>query len=296
VPLGAQIEASSSVAGREGTLRSLGDGARAAPAAVTPTLPDRYALGEKLGQGAMGTVYRATDLLLGREVAVKLLGSVDGAQAQELFLREARAMAAVSHPNVVTLFDAGIAQGTPYLVMELVLGRSLRNASGDQPVPEHRALHWAAELADALCAVHARRLVHRDVKPENAVLIEGTERVKLMDFGVAHALRTEARTGPSGTPDYMAPEQILGQNVGPWTDVYALGATLYQLLTAQVVFPVGEPFFHAMHTAPEDPMVRVPTLRPETSALVLACLAKDATLRPTTAQLQGRLRALARAA
>ena len=291
------VEYSPSVLAREATALGLGSGgappAPTASRAKATSLPDRYVLEAELGSGAMGRVFRARDQLLGRPVAVKLLGALGEVPAQELFLREARAMAAVSHPNVVTLFDAGFAGDAPYLVMELVEGRPLRAVAGSAPVAERTALGWGADLADALGAVHAQGLVHRDVKPENALLVARTGRVKLMDFGVAHTLRAEGRTGASGTPDYMAPEQIQGLGLGPWTDVYALGATLHRLLTGQVVFPAGEPFYHALHSPPPDARERLPALRAETAALLLACLAKDPKARPATARLQEELRRLA---
>ncbi len=267
-----------------------------------PDLPERYQLGEQLGAGAMGVVYRAWDQVLGREVAIKVVSDAvaNDPEATDRFLREARALAAVSHPGIVILHDVGLGGRRPYLVMELLRGRHLRAVLGELPcLPEKDVLAYGAQVADALACVHAHRLVHRDVKPENILLLDGdgaeAGRVKLMDFGVAHVIRTHAgrQTSPSGTPYYMAPEQIVGAQLGPWTDVYGLGATLFALMAGSLPFPQGEPLYHAVHTPAPDPRRFNPRLSAGTAALLLSCLEKDPAKRPSSAaDLATGLRAL----
>jgi hypothetical protein len=266
---------------------------------ATVELPERYRMEDRIGAGAMGVVYRAWDQRLNRAVAIKVLNaelSLDPQTAQR-FLQEARAMAALSHPNIVTLFDVGVEGETPYMVMEYLRGSHLRDVLGDLPLlPENDVLLYGAQVADALATVHQHRLVHRDVKPENILLLEGTRRVKLMDFGIAHVIQSQKAKGtrPSGTPYYMSPEQITGGELGPWTDIYGLGATLFALLTGSLPFPEGEPLYHAVHTQAPSPQEFVPSLSSGTAALILSCLEKDPRKRPQSATiLATRLKSLA---
>jgi serine/threonine-protein kinase len=266
---------------------------------ATVQLPDRYRVEDRIGAGAMGIVYRAWDQRLNRAVAIKVLNaemSLDP-QTSQRFLQEARAMAALSHPNIVTLFDVGVEGETPYMVMEYLQGSHLRDVLGDLPhLPEADVLFYGSQVADALATVHQHRLIHRDVKPENILLLEGTRRVKLMDFGIAHVLQSQKVKGtrPSGTPYYMSPEQITGGELGPWTDLYGLGATLFALLTGSLPFPEGEPLYHAVHTQAPSPQEYVPSLSSGTAALILSCLAKDPRKRPQSATIMAtRLRSLA---
>ncbi|WP_407987450.1 serine/threonine-protein kinase [Kitasatospora sp. CMC57] len=197
-----------------------------------------------MGAGGMGEVWAAEDQLLDRRVAVKLLHQTDD-DSRERFLREARAVAGLQHPGIVVVHDFGEFDGLPYLVMELLAGRSLEARQGDGPV----AVGWAAEVgarvADALAVAHAAGLVHRDVKPSNLFLTEdGT--VKLLDFGLVHerpqavdeTVRAE-HTVAAGTWGYMAPEQHRGRSVDARADLYALGGTLHALLTGRP--PSGGP-------------------------------------------------------
>ena len=203
----------------------------------------RYQLKESLGVGTMGTVYRARDESLGRDVAIKTIHTLGRSAFQlEVFQRrfdhEARALATLSHPNVVNVFDVGVEDGTPYLVMELVEGRSLADCLAERGrlgPDEVRAL--GRQLAAALEAAHARSIVHRDVKPAN-VLEAGAGSWKLADFGVAHVPESSLTlTGQFiGSPAYAAPEALEHGAFGPASDVFGLGATLYEALAGAPPF------------------------------------------------------------
>ncbi|WP_394824463.1 protein kinase domain-containing protein [Pendulispora albinea] len=215
---------------------------------------ERYTIEAPLGQGGMGCVYRAHDTRLGRRVALKVIS--DGqrderadAEANARLLREARAAAAFDHPNAVSIFDVGEYEGTPFIVMELVLGRTLREAVGDASVPAATRVAELADVARALAVAHKRGLVHRDIKPEN-VMVREDGVVKVLDFGIAR--RQGGSLGPHGTaaapalptltiegvklgtPSYMAPEQILGEALDGRTDQFAWGVVAYELLAGRL--------------------------------------------------------------
>jgi len=198
----------------------------------------RYRLERPLGHGGMASVYLGRDSELDRPVAVKLLAENAAADAglRERFVREARMAARLSHPNVVSIYDAGEDDGRPYIVMECVQGETLSELlarRGRLPPKEARAL--ALQAARGLAHAHAAGLVHRDIKPQNLLLREdGT--LKIADFGIARAADGTALTQVGtvlGTAAYLAPEQALGEEVGPAADVYSLGAVLYELLTGR---------------------------------------------------------------
>src|SRR5215470_6595452 len=196
--------------------------------AVTDTgvLSGRYVLHEVLGVGGMATVWRAHDQVLGRQVAVKVLGQQYAADPgfPARFEREAQHAASVSHPRLVTVFDSGIDRGMPFLVMELVSGRTLRQVLGEAgPLPPGQAVAVAAAVCEGLAVAHAAGLVHRDIKPANIALSGGE--VKVLDFGIARAdgLSGGTRTqGVLGTAAYLSPEQASGGPVGPQSDLYSL--------------------------------------------------------------------------
>lgn len=204
----------------------------------------RFALESELGRGAMGTVWRAVDPLIGRPVAIKVVDAAHFAadpEAREQFLHEARAAGRLSHPNIVTIFDAGIEGDEAYLVMEVIEGRSLRDmiASGDA-LPAFTIADIGAQIAEALDYAHAHGVVHRDVKPAN-IMLTASGLVKITDFGVARledAVRT--RTGVvRGSPRYMAPEQVLGAEIDGRADLFALGVVLYEVITGTAPFGAG---------------------------------------------------------
>ncbi|MGH3104914.1 MAG: protein kinase domain-containing protein [Gaiellaceae bacterium] len=209
-------------------------------------IADRYELEALAGTGGMSSVYRARDRMLERHVALKILHDYHGADEEtiERFRREARAVAQLSHPNIVTVIDRGEENERQFIVFEYIDGESLKElVERNGPLPVRRALELAIEVAGALAFAHDHGLVHRDVKPQN-VLLNGEGRPKVTDFGIARSLDVDGMTQTGtvlGTSNYIAPEQATGNPVGPQTDVYSLGVVLFELLTGEVPFP-GESF------------------------------------------------------
>ncbi len=239
-------------------------------------LSGRYRLDEQIGMGGMSRVYRAFDTLLEREVAVKVLNREVASDSDPLerFRREARAVARLSHPHIVTVIDAGEDDGTPYIVFEYVEGETLKQRIrriGRLEIPE--AVAYAIEIARALEAAHACAIVHRDVKPQN-VLIDRDGRALITDFGIARTLTEEGLTADGrvlGTTDYVSPEQALGQGVSGQSDLYALGVVLFEMLTGDVPFKAENQVAVAMkHVRDELPDVQ--QRRPEVSAALAAVL------------------------
>ncbi|MFD8729093.1 protein kinase [Streptomyces sp. NPDC059611] len=261
----------------------------------------RYELATILGQGGMGQVWTAYDQRLDRRVAVKLLrpdrvaGPTGSDAADELrrrFVRECRVTAQVDHPGLVTVHDAGSDGDDLFLVMQYVEGADLADHLAEQePYPWPWAAAVAAQLCAVLCAVHAVPIVHRDLKPRN-VMVRPDGSVTVLDLGVASVLDTDTtrltHTGsPIGSPAYMAPEQAMGGAVGPYTDLYALGIVLHELLSGDVPF-AGSTALGVLHRHLYEPPVPVRQSRPEIpaalEALVLRLLAKDPQERPASAQ------------
>ena len=242
-------------------------------------LVGRYHLGALLGEGGMGQVWRARDVALDREVAVKLLAAPDVAEARERFLREARAAAALNHPNIVAIHDLGQESGCLFLVMELVAGGSLRE---HPPQSVDEAVEVGRQLCAALAHAHAQGLVHRDVKPANVLLVAGASRltVKLADLGLATssaASRLTVEGGIVGTVAYLAPEQAIGRVVDGRADLYSLGVLLYELVTGRLPFsgtPVALISQH-LHAPVVPPRSHRPDLDPALEAVILRLLAKD---------------------
>ena len=234
-------------------------------------LNGRFRLEERVGSGGMSTVYRAFDETLERWVAIKLLQrDIAGDDDQiERFRREARSVARLNHPHVVTVIDAGEDDGTPYIVFEYIAGETLKDRirrMGSQ-LPITDALAYAIEIARALEAAHAERLVHRDVKPQN-VLLDHEGRAKVTDFGIARSLEADGLTLAGrvvGTTDYVAPEQALGQEVTQQSDIYSLGIVLYEMLTGDVPYKADAPVAVAMKHV-REPMPDVRRARREVSA------------------------------
>ncbi len=254
------------------------------PAEMTgESIADRYRLLEPLGRGAMSAVWLAHDDELERQVAVKMLApSADRAR----FEREARAVAALSHPNICSLYDYGEADGRPYMVLEYLPNGSLEDRLRDgQQQPDAETLRIATGIAAGLAHAHARGLVHRDLKPAN-VLFDAEERVKIADFGIARmgtaGTLTEAGT-VLGTASYISPEQAGGLPAGPPSDVYSFGVILYRMLTGTFPFVSGNAMeLVRMHR--DDPPPAITDVRPDVPAplasIVTASLAKDPAARP----------------
>jgi eukaryotic-like serine/threonine-protein kinase len=247
-------------------------------------LSGRYRLEAKLGSGGMSTVYLAQDEVLDRPVAVKLLHReiVEEADQLERFRREARAAARLSHPNLVGVIDAGEDEGRPYIVFEYIDGRTLKRRIQDEGgLPVDEAVAYAIEIGRGLIAAHARKLVHRDVKPQN-VLIDPDGRAKVTDFGIARSLESEGLTATGrvlGTTDYVSPEQAMGEDVDERSDVYSLGVVLYEMLSGEVPFRAETQVGVAMKHV-NEPLPDVQAKRPEVSAALASVVDRATTKDP----------------
>jgi serine/threonine-protein kinase len=260
--------------------------------AVTETrvLNGRYILHEVLGTGGMATVWLAHDQVLGREVAVKVLSQQYAAEPGFLgrFGREARHAASVSSPRLVTVFDSGVDQGMPFLVMELVAGQTLEQVLDEAgPLSPGEAAGIAVAVCEGLEAAHTAGLVHRDIKPANIMLADG--QVKILDFGIARAEGTTAGTAAGmvlGTPAYLSPEQAAGHPAGRASDLYALGCVLFEMLTGTPPFTGESPvalIYRQVHDDPGPPSARRPGLPAGLDQVTAWLLAKDPAARPASA-------------
>ena len=246
-----------------------------------------YELISKLGEGGMGAVFKARQLSMDRLVALKILSPhhAGNAEFRERFEREARAIAKLNHPNIVTGIDAGEADGYSFFAMEYVdgetLGQYLRRKGGK--LPEREALLLIKQIAQALKHAHANNLLHRDVKPDNILIDKRLHVAKLADLGLARDAQ-ESKAGATksgqamGTPFYMSPEQARGLDLTPATDLYSLGATLYHLLAGRIPFPGSTgAVIMARHIQDpvQDPRELEPSISKRAASLVLKCLRKQ---------------------
>jgi tRNA A-37 threonylcarbamoyl transferase component Bud32 len=271
-------------------------------------LTGRYELREPLRKGGMGTLWRASDVVLGREVAIKLLLGhiVDDQITRERFQREARLLAMLRHPGITVVYDYGDHDGQPFIVMELLTGRDLEQIMRDhrRGLPLAQAADITAQAADALEAAHKQGITHRDIKPANLFLQDGPvhdgRRLKVCDFGIARDLAATSITNAGqaiGTPAFLAPEVWQGQPNSAKSDLYALGCVLYELLTGKPPFSVhhDRQTLYKLHlTETPRPPRGVP---PRLSQVVAQMLAKDPDERPASAAtVAAELRAIATAA
>jgi serine/threonine-protein kinase len=276
-------------------------------ARIGRTIDGRYEVTALIGHGGFGAVYRARHLALGGEVAIKFLqeAGVRSPDARARFKREAEVLGRLRHPGIVSAVDFGEHEGAPYLVMELVRGKALTRLLPRREPPrtmeKARIVSILAELLEVLDAAHWAGVVHRDLKPDNVMVLDTEPKhVKVLDFGLALVelpegeSRLTATHAVQGTPFYMSPEQCRGRDVGPPTDVYAVGAILFECLTGEPPFVQGEfAEILAQHLFVEVPPARERGVRqpvdPALEALARAALAKSAAARPTASELRASL-------
>ncbi|HWJ06004.1 MAG TPA: serine/threonine-protein kinase [Steroidobacteraceae bacterium] len=247
-----------------------GRGRQPAARTTVPARLGRYELVHELGKGAMGVVYRARDPRINREVALKAIPLADEFEAEELeqargrFFREAEMAGRLSHPHIVTIYDAGEDQGTAYIAMELLRGRHLvEYTSPTRLLPPAIAIEIVARLADALHYAHLNQVVHRDIKPANIMFDAPSGELKITDFGIARLTDSgRTRTGVVlGTPSFMSPEQLQGRIVTGSSDLFSLAVALFQLLTGQLPFR-GDSMPALMMKIAQEPHPRILALNP----------------------------------
>ena len=249
----------------------------------------RYSLVSPIASGGMGEVWAATDDILGRDVAVKLIRASSDDGYRDRFRDEARHSAALHHPNIAAVFDYGDNHEAPYLVMELVPGQPLsaliETTGGDGLEPDVvRSI--AGQAALALAAAHESGVVHRDVKPAN-IIVTPDGQAKLTDFGIARPANGKGHTLTGevlGTPEYLSPEQALGETATEASDLYALGVIAHEMLTGSKPFDAGTPVATAVAQVSEEPPPLPPTVPDDLRSVVEACLAKSPEERPADAR------------
>ena len=244
----------------------------------------RYEIVAELGRGAMGVVYKATDPVLGRAVAIKTINMTlerDGIENYEArFYQEARAAGGLSHPNIITVYDVGKLGDIAYMAMEFIEGVELRELlSSGRPLPLMQAISIAAQVAEGLAYAHERGIVHRDIKPPN-IMVSPNGGVKIADFGIARMRASESLTQTGmmlGSPKYMSPEHVLGKRADQRGDIFSLGIILHEMLTGVAPFSgenVTALMYQIVNLAPPAPSVRNPEVPELLDFIVAKMLAK----------------------
>lgn len=242
-------------------------------------LSSRYEYVKLLGEGGMGGVFLAIDRQLERNVAIKFMNStcISNPEVAERFIREARAQAVASHPGIVSIYDVGT-EGNPFIVMEFVEGKTIKDViKKEGGFSLKNAVRIMTLVAEALEYAHFKKIIHRDVKPDNIILDE-FGKTRLLDFGLAKLEQSPSMTINNqimGTPYYMSPEQINGTEVGPSTDVYAWGAMFYQIATGIVPFSKGDILYHHVNTLPIPPKEITMDIPDKLNHIILKALEKD---------------------
>jgi eukaryotic-like serine/threonine-protein kinase len=261
------------------------------PANLAGRTLSHYRIEQKIGEGGMGVVYRARDPRLGRDVAIKVLPEevADSPESLKRFEREARAVAALNHPNILTVFDVGTHEGAPYVVTELLEGETLRAFVSRHSPASRQILSFAVQAARGLEAAHSKGIIHRDIKPENLFVTEDG-RIKILDFGLAKQLdpavfdaEKATATSPTkpgmvlGTVAYMSPEQVRGLPLDARTDVFSFGVVLYELLSGRHPFRKetrADTSSAILNETPPELSVTVRHVSPQVAAIVARCLEK----------------------
>ncbi|HMM47368.1 MAG TPA: serine/threonine-protein kinase [Thiobacillaceae bacterium] len=263
----------------------------------------RYEILGEIGRGAMGTVYQARDPLIERTVAIKAVPITqlqqEGTEAESRFMREAKSAGRLSHPNIVTIYDVGEADGLAYIAMEFLSGTTLRDLMDTGPIPLELALDTTLQMAQALAFAHDHGVIHRDIKPANVIVTDQHGRIKLTDFGIAHLANSEhTHAGRMlGSPRYMSPEQAMGREIDGRSDIFSLGAVLYEMLTGHYAFD-GDSLPTIVYRVVNDTPATVASLRPQVparlSSLVADMLNKNPQARPDARTLVDALHELTR--
>jgi serine/threonine-protein kinase len=262
---------------------------------IGTTIAGRYTIEDVLGEGGMAMVYRAHHKLVDRPCAVKVMNPALAADAtvRERFRREAKSVQVIAHPNVIEIFDQGeTTEGTPYIVMELLDGKTLAELIASGPIPAARAVPIMIQIARGIARAHDLGVVHRDLKPENIFIcrrVDGSDLVKILDFGIARSRADSRLTNAGelfGTPQYLAPERIMGGDTGPSVDLYALGVIFFEMTTSKLPFDASDPttfLIKHMKEKPPAPHTLEPKIPEKLDALIVQLLEKDPKARPVDA-------------